>query len=59
MRFSLEGSGMKAESGEYWMKLCKAVAAAEDHDRFMELVEELNRLLEEKEERLRRRGRPS
>ncbi len=44
---------MKAECGEYWMELCKAIAAEQDHDRFMELVEELNRVLEEKEERLR------
>ncbi len=47
------------ESNERLRELCKQIEKEQDYDRFMELVEELNQLLEEKEERLRQRTRIS
>ena len=38
---------------EHWMELCQQAAVEQDPKRLMELVEEINRLLEEKEERLK------
>ena len=37
----------------YWMELCQKISIEQDPDRFMELVIELNRLLDDKKERLR------
>ena len=44
---------MKGERKEYWMHLCEQAANEQDPDKLMELVEEINRLLEEKEQRLK------
>lgn len=45
---------MKGEQKEYWMHLCEQAAKEQDPDKLMELVREINRLLEEKERRLKR-----
>jgi hypothetical protein len=45
---------MKGEKKEQWMRLCEQAATEQDADKLMELVREINRLLEEKEERLKR-----
>ena len=45
---------MKGERGERWRQLCAQAAEEQDPDRLMELVREINQLLEEKEERLKR-----
>jgi hypothetical protein len=37
---------------ERWKQLCEQIAVEQDPARFMALVDELNRLLEEKERRL-------
>jgi len=37
---------------EEWKRLCEQIAVEQDPTRFMKLVDELNRLLEEKERRL-------
>jgi hypothetical protein len=37
----------------HWMELCQQASVEQHPDKLMELVKEINRLLEEKEERLR------
>jgi hypothetical protein len=44
---------VQKKSKERWMELCEQAAVEQDHDRLMELVVEIDRLLAEKEERLR------
>ena len=43
---------MKGQAKEHWMHLCEMAANEQDPDKLMELVLEINRLLEEKEQRL-------
>jgi hypothetical protein len=45
---------MQGERGERWRKLCAQAAEEQDPDRLMELVGEINALLEEKEQRLKK-----
>jgi len=44
---------MKGETGERWKELCAEAAIEQDPQRLLELVKEINRLLEEKEARLK------
>ena len=44
---------MKGEAADRWRKLCEQAAVEQDSDRLFELANEINRLLEEKEERLK------
>jgi hypothetical protein len=37
-----------------WAELCKQAAVEQDSKKFMELVQEINRLLQEKDQRLRK-----
>jgi hypothetical protein len=46
------------ENREKWMKLCEQAANEQDPEKLMELVTEINRLLEEKEQRLKRNPDP-
>jgi hypothetical protein len=43
---------------EKWQRLCEQIAVEQDPTRFMNLVDELNKLLEEKERRLEQWRRP-
>jgi hypothetical protein len=45
---------MKGETGERWRKLCEQAAEERDPKKLMQLIEEINRLLGSKEERLLR-----
>jgi hypothetical protein len=45
---------MQGKAKEAWLQLCEQVAVEQDTDRMIELVRELNRILEEKEQRLER-----
>lgn len=45
---------MQGETGERWRKLCEQAAVEQDANKLMELIEEINQLLENKEERLLR-----
>jgi len=49
---------MKGELKERWMHLCEMAANEQNPDKLVQLVSEINRLLEQKEERLlkQRRG---
>jgi hypothetical protein len=44
---------MEGEKRERWMRLCVEVADEEDSNRLLELISEIDRLLHEKELRLR------
>ena len=50
---------MQGETGERWRKLCEQAAVEKDPQRLVELIEEINRLLESKEERLLRGQAPA
>ena len=45
---------MKDEISERWQKLCEQAADEQDPQKLMELIDEINRFLETKEERLSR-----
>jgi hypothetical protein len=47
------GLELKGEKKEMWMQLCERAANEQDPEKLMELVKEINRLLEEKERRLK------
>ena len=51
---------MQAENGERWRTLCQQVMTEQDPDKLIELAQEIVRLLDEKEERLKvsRQGGP-
>jgi hypothetical protein len=44
---------------KHWMELCQQAAVEQDPKRLMALVEEINRLLQEKEQRLKSSRGPS
>jgi hypothetical protein len=41
-----------------WEELCKQASVEQDPKKFMELITEINRLLEEKQNRLKQSGEP-
>jgi hypothetical protein len=45
---------LKGEVEEHWMELCRKAAVEQDPKRLMELIHEINRMLDEKEQRLKR-----
>jgi len=49
---------MKGERRERWQNLCALAAEEQDPQRLLELIREINELLEEKEQRLRKQGEP-
>jgi hypothetical protein len=50
---------MKGEKKEQWMRLCEQAANEQNPDKLIQLVHEINRLLEEKENRLKRESTPA
>ena len=44
---------MEAENRERWMRLCVEAADGQDSNRLLELISEIDRLLHEKEMRLK------
>ena len=44
---------MIGENEERWRKLCEAAAKAQDSERLLELVREINQMLDDKERRLK------
>jgi hypothetical protein len=44
---------LQGEKGERWELLCKLAAQEQDHDKLLELIAAIDRMLSEKEERLR------
>ena len=49
----LRRAKMEGEKRERWMRLCVEVADEQDSNRLLELISEIDRLLHEKEMRLR------
>ena len=47
---------MKGEKREYWMQLCEQAANEQDPDKLMELIRQIDALLQEKEDRLKRQA---
>jgi hypothetical protein len=45
---------MQGKVNEQWMQLCEQAAVEQDEDKLLALVEEINRMLDEKERRLQR-----
>jgi len=50
---------MKGETRERWEKLCQLAADEQDPEELLRLVNEINKLLDEKEQRLRRQQEQS
>jgi hypothetical protein len=48
---------MQGETRERWYELCAKAAEEQDPDKLLELVQQINRLLQEKESRLQRNRR--
>lgn len=44
---------MQGQTAEQWQKLCEQAAIEQDHDKLLKLIEQITRLLEQKENRLR------
>ena len=44
---------MKGEARELWQRLCEQAAVEQDHENLLHITQEINRLLNEKEERLK------
>ena len=44
---------MQGETGEHWRKLCEEAAVEHDPERLLLLAQEITRLLDEKEQRLK------
>jgi hypothetical protein len=44
---------LQNETKERWKELCERIAVEQDHERFVALIQELNKVLEEKELRLK------
>lgn len=44
---------MRGETGERWRELCQQAAIEQDHQKLMQLVQQINDLLDAKERRLR------
>ena len=49
---------MEGPTKERWVELCELAAKEQDRDKLLVLVREINRLLEEKEERLKKLQNP-
>ena len=50
---------MKDETGERWRTLCQQAQTEQDPNKFMELIHEITRLLEEKERGLQNQEQPN
>ena len=55
----VRGTLVQGEIKEQWMRLCKMAAAEQDSEKLLEIVKEINRLLEEKEQRLSKLRQPA
>lgn len=45
---------MKGQTKEHWMELCEQAATEQDPERLLQLINEINRMLDQKQERLNR-----
>jgi hypothetical protein len=47
---------MRDKTKELWMHVCEQASVEQDPEKLLQLVKEINRMLEEKENRLQRRA---
>lgn len=47
---------MRGKTKELWEQFCEQAAVEQDPEKLVQLAKEINRMLEEKEHRLKRRG---
>lgn len=47
---------MQGETREKWIKLCEQAATEQDPEVLMQLIQQINTLLDEKEQRLKRKS---
>ena len=52
---TMEAHAMQGKTKETWIQFCEQAAVEPSPDKLLELVKEINRILEEKENRLKRR----
>jgi|GraSoi2013_100cm_1033763.scaffolds.fasta_scaffold569974_1 hypothetical protein len=45
---------MKGKTKDHWMELCEQAAVEQDSEKLMKLVNEINRMLDDKDQRLKR-----
>ena len=45
---------MKGKTKDHWMELCEQAAVEQDSEKLLELINEIDRMLDEKEQRLKR-----
>ena len=45
---------MQGRTKDRWLELCEQAAVEQDSEKLMELIEEINRMLDDKDERLKR-----
>jgi hypothetical protein len=50
-----EASTMRGKTKELWEQFCEQAAVEQDPEKLIQLVKEINRMLEEKETRLKQR----
>ena len=50
-----EASAMRGKTKELWEQFCERAAVEQDPEKLVQLVKEINRMLEEKETRLKQR----
>jgi len=50
---------VQGEVKEQWIRLCEMAAAEQDSEKLLAIVKEINRLLEEKEQRLSKLRQPA
>jgi hypothetical protein len=48
---------MQEKAKERWMELCETAATEQDYEKLLKLVKEIDRLLDEKEQRIKPQGR--
>jgi hypothetical protein len=48
-----EASAMRGKTKELWEQFCEQAAVEQDPERLVQLAKEINRMLEEKEQRLK------
>jgi len=55
----IRGTLVQGEIKEQWMRLCEMAAAEQDSQKLLAIVKKINRLLEEKEQRLSKLRQPA
>jgi hypothetical protein len=52
--YSQIGGPMQGQTKEHWIELCEQAAVEQDANKLLQLITEINRMLDQKEDRLKR-----